>query len=158
MVWRWASGLASVLTRCVTRGGPPTLSGSRLRDELQPQQPPASRRWVSVAGAQPVVPAPPQSGASWPGLQRLFGSPVAAEWMGALGPQTCPRPSPAPAGEGWVPAPRPAAPGPLVSGSENHGLFKLKSDGLGPEGNRTGASYCADALVFSHLNKNNSYV
>lgn len=97
---------------------------------------------------------------------------MAAERMGALGPQTRPRPSPAPAGvgEGWVPAPRPRPrarefPDQRTAASSDfrakgqaqraarkpHPAFPFSMDRV--------FSLChCTALVFSHLNKNNSYV
>lgn len=160
MVWRWASGLASDLTRCVTRGGPPTLSGSRLRNGLQPQQPPASPT-LGLGGGRPasrLSPSPERRLLPWPPAP--LWKPRGCGMDGSTRAADTP-PAPTQPGASWrrvgTGSP-PAAPGPLVSGSENHGLFRLQSDGLGPESNRTGAFYCAGALVFSHLNKINSYV
>lgn len=90
---------------------------------------------------------------------------MATELMGTSGRQTRPQPSPAPArvGKGWVQAPRPR-PGPAsfrmreprpLQTSELQARPKEQLDSpvlpfLSPW---TGASHCANALVFSHLKK-----
>lgn len=83
----------------------------------------------SVAGARPVLPAPPQNGASWPGLQHPFGSPDGCGTDRSFRAADTPPAQPG-ASRGWrgvgAGSP-PAGPGPLVSGSENRGLFRLQS-------------------------------
>lgn len=100
MVWWWALGLPSALTRCVIRGGPHTLSEPYQTGRVPVPIAAGLPFGYKVAGTRPVGPAPPQSGASWPDLQRPLLALMAAERMGALGPQTRPRAQPG-ASPGW---------------------------------------------------------
>lgn len=135
--WRWALGLVSVLTRCVSWGGPHTLSGPRL----------AGRAPAPAAAGFPTLGLGGRRPASRPGPspeRRLQARPAAPLWKprgwatdGSARAADTP-PAQAGASRGWrgvgVGSP-PAAPGPLVSGLENHGLFKLQSNGPDLESN-----------------------
>lgn len=137
MLWWWAPGLPSAPTHCVTRGWPHTLSEPfQMGCALVPAAA-GSPFGCSVAGAGPVGPAPPQSGASRPGLRRPFRSGDGWGTDGSVRAADTPpaQPGASPGGRG-VGARSPAgAPGPLLSGSENRGLFRLQSEGPGPGSN-----------------------
>lgn len=79
MVW-WCP--RSAPTRCVTRGGPHTLSEPCQMGRVPVPAAAGPPFGYTVAGAGPVGPAPPQSGASWPGLQPPLEARTAAERMG----------------------------------------------------------------------------
>nr|XP_060497054.1 uncharacterized protein LOC132684636 [Panthera onca] len=117
----------------------PSLSGPRLPG---PRARPSSR-WLPDFGSPWWAPSPSSQHGSravppGPASSAFVEARMAAEPMGALAPQTLPRPSPGRRGVGaGFPSAAPA-PAPLISGSENRCFFRPQSCGPGPESNQEG--------------------